>query len=128
MAIKIGDPGELFGLKVSAFSNVKALVTGHFSTADITTFAVAIVATAIGEVKPILIGIALLIIMDWTTGIIKAALLRQLSSKSGVAGILKLLVYFVLITIGHQLAIIQSEYIVTINNDLTGSRFVQSAD
>lgn len=65
---------------------------------------VALLSCLVGDLhNPILHALLILIICDWTTGIYLAILRCAVSSKIMVSGAIKLLIYFILIIVAHQL-------------------------
>jgi phage-related holin len=52
--------------------------------------------------KPVIIGIFIALALDWTTGLWKAAILKELSSKRLVQGAVKIVIYFILLIIIYQ--------------------------
>lgn len=59
----------------------------------------------IGDVsEPLLAAVLVLIALDWATGLYKGWVLRCLTSRRMVEGAEKMVLYFILLIVGHQLS------------------------
>lgn len=78
-------------------------------TWEVKTIVSAITGTLVmlcGPMQPFILALFILIIIDFITGLYRAILLKQFTSRGLRRGIGKLITYFLLLIVGYQLALL----------------------